>query len=98
MTVTADPVVVSQTGTLQVVDSDQGVLSNPDTARAIVEYFAECLSGVHRIAGKFVRINAKVGDDGHLTADLQRVRFGDDDCAVRMVLVASPPVPITPTG
>jgi len=91
-----DPVVVSDTGTL-VVAEPGGVLTIPDTTRTVTEYIASHLTGLHRIAGRFVYITATVGDDGHLTADLQRVRFGDEDTAVRMVLIAAPLVEIPPS-
>lgn len=93
---TADPLVVTDTGTLVVADSG-GVLTIPDTARTVTEYIAAHLTGLHRIAGRFIYVTATVGDDGHLTADLQRVRFGDDDSAVRMVLISAPLVEIPPS-
>ena len=93
----ADPLVVTDTGTLAVAEPG-GVLTIPDTTRTVTEYIASHLTGLHRIAGRFVYLTATVGDDGHLTCDLQRVRFGGDDSAVRMVLIAAPLVEIPPSA
>lgn len=94
-----DPIIITQTGSLAVVEpaqsNDEGVLTSPETAQMIVEYLAENMTGLHKITGRWVQIRAKV-IDGHITVDLQRVRFGDDDCAVRMMLSPTVPVSISP--
>jgi hypothetical protein len=94
-----DPIIVTQTGSLAVVGTDQssneGVLASPETAAMIVEYLAENMTGLHRITGRWVQIRAKVVD-GHIAVDLQRVRFDADDCAVRMMLSPTVPVSIPP--
>jgi hypothetical protein len=93
-----DPIIITQTGSLAVVpgQASESILASPDAARMIVETLADSMSGLHRISGRWVQINAKVDNDLVISADLQEVRFGDDDCAVRMILSLTTPVPISP--
>lgn len=75
--------------------------TDPDAAalaalkQQITRHFAGLLTGTHLINWHFIKTTTAI-DDGTITADLTRRRFGGDDCATRITLTVSDPETIPP--
>lgn len=62
--------------------------------QAVARLLAEAASGLHRLNGDFVRVNASLGDDGYIDVEVTRVDFAGEDSTERVLLYPTAPVPI----
>jgi hypothetical protein len=65
------------------------------SVQSIARLVAGALCGMHRVNGRFVRVNATVGDDGNIGVDVTQMAFTSEDVSVRVLLypTAGDPVP-----
>lgn len=71
----------------------------PDlSVQSVARLVASTLSGMHRVNGQFVSVNATVGDDGYIDVQVTQVDFTAENATVRVLLypTAAEPTPHRP--
>lgn len=66
--------------------------------RAVAELVATTMCGLHRLHGRFVRVNATLGDDGYINVEVTRMFFDGEDVTVRVLLYPTSPEPVPPSS
>ncbi len=66
--------------------------------RSVAELVVTTLSGLHRLHGEFVRVNATLGDDGYIDVEVTRMFFDREDATVRVLLYPTAPEPVSPSS
>jgi hypothetical protein len=56
------------------------------SVQSIARLVANTLSGMHRVNGQFIQVNATVGDDGYINVDVTQIDFTADHPTVRVLL------------
>lgn len=65
------------------------------SVQSVAQLIASTLSGMHRVNGQFVSVNATVGDDGYIDVQVTQVDFTAENATVRVLLypTAAEPTP-----
>lgn len=79
-----------------VSEADINAAAIADLKRAITQDFADTLTGYHKINGHFIKTTTDINEEGEVTVEMTRRRFGGDDCATQITLTVSDPVTIPP--
>jgi hypothetical protein len=69
---------------------------NPLSVQSVARFVAGTLSGLHRVNGQFVQVNAAVGDDGYIDVNVTGVDFTAENATIRVLLYPTAAEPVAP--
>jgi hypothetical protein len=98
MTWKGEPPVIAQSAPAEAPDSETATDTATDIElddRRVAELVTHTLCSMHRVAGRFVRLKATLGDDGYIAVDVTSVHFTGEDATVRVLLHLTTPVTVT---
>lgn len=71
-----------------------GAVGSLLSVQSVARLVASTLSGLHRINGQFIQVNAAVGDDGYIDVNVTGVDFTAENPTIRVLLYPTAAEPV----